>query len=345
MWSALVGGAVRTAPLSAQAPHDAARPVPPPSTPAAGPPQSVTGRVIRAGGGAEDPVPSAWVVLHRLGNDGAGPLDSVRTGTDGGYRFRYHRTGDPDALYFASTTYGGIAYFASPFRAAAVSGDDATITVFDTTSVPVPMRVEGRHFVVSQAHDGTREVLEVYELANDATYTVVAKGTRPVWSAAVPDGATQFVPGDGESARGAIELREGRAELFAPVAPGLKQVSFRYQLPVGRFPVTVDLPAATSVLEVLVEEPRARVGGAKLREVETGQAEGRTFRRFLAQDVAKGDRFTVDPGRPPVRRAWMIGGALALVALALGGALRHAMRRAPVPAPTPMAVDAGSPPR
>jgi hypothetical protein len=255
------------------------------------------------------------------------------------------RTGDPDALYFASTTYGGIAYFAPPFRAAAVSGDDATITVFDTTSVPVPMRVEGRHFVVSQAHDGTREVLEVYELANDATYTVVAKGTRPVWSAAVPDGATQFVPGDGESARGAIELRAGRAELFAPVAPGLKQVSFRYQLPVGRFPVTIEVPTVTSVLEVLVEEPRARVSGAKLREVETGQAEGRTFRRFLAQDVTKGDRFTVDPGRVPVSRGWMIGGALALVALALGGALRHALRRAPVPAPTSTAVDAGSPPR
>ena len=308
----------------------------------------MAGRVIRAGGGAEDPVPNAWVVLHRLGNDGAGPLDSARTAADGAYAFRYRRTGDPGALYFASTTYGGIAYFAPPFRAASVRGDDATITVFDTTGVAVPMRVEGRHFVVSQAHDGTREVLEVYELANDATYTVVANGTRPVWSAPVPRGATQFVPGDGESARGAIELRDGRAELFAPVAPGLKQVSFRYQLPAREFPVTIELPVATSVLEVLVEEAGAKVSGAKLKEVATGEAEGRTFRRFLAQDVPKGERFVVDPGSAPVRRGWLIGGALALVALVLAGTLRRAMRRPAPAAATPSAgaaVDAGDPPR
>ncbi len=313
-------------PAIAQAPHDAARRAPQP--PAASSMQSVEGRVIRAGGGAEDPVTNAWVVLHRLGADGAGPLDSVRTGTDGRYRLRYRRTGDPGALYFASTTYGGIAYFAPPFRAASVTGDDAGIVVFDTTSAAVPMRVEGRHFVVSQAHDGTREVVEVYELANDAAYTVVANGTRAVWSAAVPDGATQFVPGDGESARGALELRDGRAQLFAPVAPGLKQVSFRYQLPVRRFPVEIELAVPASVLEVLVEEPQARVTGATLKEVATGEAEGRTFRRFLAQDVAKGARFTVNPGPPPVRRGLVIGGTLALVALTLGGALRRAARRA-----------------
>lgn len=324
--------------LSAQAPHDALRKAPatPPAAEA-----SAAGRVIRAGGGAEDPVPHAWVVLHRLGSDGAGPLDSVRTGADGRYRFQYRRVGDQTALYVASTTYGGIAYFAPPFRAATVTGDDATITVFDTTSAAVPMRVEGRHFVVSQAHDGTREVLEVYELANDATYTVIAHGTRPVWSAAVPEGATRFVPGEGESARGAIELRDGRAELFAPVAPGLKQVSFRYQLPVRDFPLTVGLPTATSVLEVLVEEPRARVSGAKLKEVAPGEAEGRRFRRFLAQDVPKGERFRVDPGQAPVSRAWLIGGTLALVALALGGALRHALRRSR----TPVGVDAAHAPR
>lgn len=320
------------APLTAQVPHDPVRGAPP-SAPSRVV-QSADGRVIRAGGGREDPVPNAWVVLHRLGSDAAGPLDSVRTTADGRYRFRYHRTGDPSALYFASTTYGGIAYFAPPFRAPSVTGDDATIAVFDTTSVAVPMRVEGRHFVVSQAHDGTREVLEVFELANDATFTVVANGARPVWTVPVPEGATQFVPGDGESARGAIELRDGRAQLFAPVPPGLKQVSFRYQLPVRRFPVEIELGTATSVLEVLVEEPRAQVTGATLKEVATGEADGRKFRRFLAQDVPKGARFTVNPGPLPVRRGWVIGGALALLALALGGALRRALHH-------PKARDAG----
>ena len=45
-----------------------------------------------------DPVPAAWVVLHRVGPDRAGPLDSVRSDSRGRYAFRYTRTGSEDAI-------------------------------------------------------------------------------------------------------------------------------------------------------------------------------------------------------------------------------------------------------
>jgi hypothetical protein len=108
----------------------------------------VDGRIVR--GTREGPLPIAnqWVVLHRVGPDASGPLDSIRTEAAGRYHLRYRTSGDSTALYFVSTSYGGVAYFTSPLRGPAVNGDDATITVFDTTSGPVAVKLGGRHVIV-----------------------------------------------------------------------------------------------------------------------------------------------------------------------------------------------------
>jgi hypothetical protein len=49
-----------------------------------------------------DPVSSAWVVLHRVGPDRAGPIDSVQSDARGRFSFNYERTGSADAVYFVS---------------------------------------------------------------------------------------------------------------------------------------------------------------------------------------------------------------------------------------------------
>ena len=50
--------------------------------------------------------------------------------------------------------------------------------MFDTTSGPVPLMVQGHHLVVSAPKpDGGREIVEVYELSNDSTVTL--GGTTP----------------------------------------------------------------------------------------------------------------------------------------------------------------------
>ena len=60
------------------------------------------------------PAVGAWVTLHRVGRDSAGPLDSLRTGAQGRYTFRYRRAADDSAVYFVSARWAGITYFSPP---------------------------------------------------------------------------------------------------------------------------------------------------------------------------------------------------------------------------------------
>ena len=99
----------------------------------------VRGRIVTPRDSAMRAVPNAWVTLHRVASDRAGPLDSVRTGADGGYAFTYRPSGAANAIYFVSVQHDGIAYFSSPFRDAVVAGEKAEVTVFDTTSARVPV--------------------------------------------------------------------------------------------------------------------------------------------------------------------------------------------------------------
>lgn len=251
------------------------------------PPRLAEGRVLRPSeGGGPRPVAGQWIVLHRVGSDRAAPIDSVRSASDGRFRFRYTPFGDPDALYFISAHYGGIAYFSPPLRADTVRGDDADVIVYDTTTDTTAVRVQGRHFVLSAPHGDRREIAEVFELENDGTRTLIARDTMvPLWSSRLPAGAesTSVAPGDVSS--GAVLFRNGRAELYAPISPGVRQLVLTYMLPVKAFPLTMPVERPVSVLEVLLEEPRAAAEGARLAEVAPGVIEGRQFRRFLAQDV------------------------------------------------------------
>ena len=69
----------------------------------------VEGVVVRGTRAGQIPIPGQWVALHRVGPDHAGPLDSVRTSATGAYAMKYRATGDTTALYFTSTSYGGVA--------------------------------------------------------------------------------------------------------------------------------------------------------------------------------------------------------------------------------------------
>jgi hypothetical protein len=291
----------------------------------------VDGRVVR--GTREGPVPLAshWVVLHRVGTDHAAPLDSIRTTTNGGYAFRYHPSGDTTAIYFVSTSYGGVAYFTPPFRSVAVKGDDASITVFDTTSGPVALKVGGRHLIIGAPQaNGQRPIGEVYDLENDTTVTVVARdSTTPVWTAHIPASATGFqLNSGGQLAAGAV-LRKGTSVgLFVPVSPGIRQFAFTYDLPSDAFPLTIPAEQPTGMFEVLVQEPTAHVQGPAVREVAPVSTEGRTFRRFLAQDLAPSAVVRVDVPRVigAAREKVYIGVATALIA-AMAGALVLTARR------------------
>lgn len=260
----------------------------------------VDGRVVRGTREGQLPVANQWVVLHRVGPDRAGPLDSTRTAANGHFSLRYREFGDTSALYFASTSYGGVAYFTSPLKAPVVRGDDATLTVFDTTSGPVAIKIGGRHLIVGSLQaNGFRPIGEVFDLQNDSTVTLVARDTAtPVWRTDLPAAATGFqLNTNGDIAPGAITQRGTTVGLFAPLSPGIRQFAFTYELPEKAFPLSIPIDRATGVLEVLIQDPTARVAGAKVRETAPVSADGRTFRRFLGQDLVAGTVVRVEVPR------------------------------------------------
>lgn len=284
----------------------------------------VEGRVRRPlerGGDSTGMGPAAgvWVTLHRVGKDSAGPIDSVRSDASGRYRMRWTPFGAGDAVYFASVTWGGIAYFTAPLRSVVAEADESEITVFDTTSRTFPLSVKGRHLIVGQLDStGSRTVIEVFELSNDSLQTLVSRDgpqAAPTWSSPVPLAAQDVRLTQGEISADAFAHTEGQVSIVAPIAPGLKQVAFSYRLPASSFPVNVVAPAGATVFEILLEEPQGTVRGDGFTAVEPVTIEQRRFARFLAQDVKPGGTVTVEL---PLAKAPGRGLYLASILVALG---------------------------
>lgn len=299
--------------------------------------RSVRGRVVRGGEATVRPLAGAWVALHRVGTDRAGPLDSVRTDAAGRYAFRYRTSGDPKALYFASSTYGGIAYFTSPLRTRNVSGEDAELVAYDTTSAPVTIRVRARHVVVSAPDTaGRRTVVEIFELSNDSSVTRVARAdTGAVWKSVLLDGARDARVGQSDFSPEAVRFAGGRVRIFAPFAPGLKQLSFSYTVPADAKELSVLVAAPADVMEVLVEDPFGGAEGGGLVAAGPTTVSGRSFARFLGKDVSANAVVRVRvPSRGPVSDNQV---RVLIIVAALGAALlvglARAMMRRPAPAP------------
>ena len=276
------------------------------------------------------PGPLIMVTLHRVGSDRAGPLDSTRADATGHFAFTYRRTGDESAIYFASAAYGGIAYFTPPLNDSLVKGENAEIAVFDTTSAKISIGVRGHHIVVSGVDaNAQRSITEVYELSNDSTLTRIANGagsSNPVWTAVVPDRATGFRVTQGDIPAAAVTFDNSRVAVFAPLAPGLAQLAFTYNLPASSFPLHVPVQQPTQIFEVLVEDEKGSVSGAKLKERDPVVLERRSFRRFLADDVPVNAVAAID--LPAAPRASIDRRYLVVLTLIIGGAMIAALARA-----------------
>jgi hypothetical protein len=303
-------------------------------------PSSVEGRVMRPRQATLVPVGGVWVTIHRVASDTAGPLDSMRVGADGRFRFRYTRQGNAEAVYFVSAMYDGIAYFSRPLSPGRVSGDDAAIVVFDTTSIQFPLAIKGRHIIVSSPNvDGSRQVVEAYEIANESDQTLVSPDdAHPSWTVPLPPGAANVQAGESDISAAAIAASNGRIRVTAPFAPGLKQLSFSYMLPQSAFPLHLPLEQGATVLELLLEEPKAEARGASLKPQAPATIERRVFQRYLGADAPKGASVEITVpvvhAAENVRVYWWIAGALAaLMAAGLLAWYARARRRSAIDAP------------
>ncbi|MCC7053037.1 MAG: hypothetical protein IT355_07190 [Gemmatimonadaceae bacterium] len=296
--------------------------------------RTVEGRVVRPGAEAFEPVIGTWVTLHRVGQDRAGPLDSMRTTSDGAYRFSYRQTGAPDAIYFVSASYAGIAYFSSGLSQPQVSGPDAEIQVFDTTSSGIRLTVRGRHIILSASTGGTRRALiEVFEITNDSSRTLIGRSDKtPTFRVRIPQGAQDFKVAQGDVPADAVTFSEGEVLVQMPFAPGLKRLSFSYSVDADAFPLKVPVQFATGVLEVLAEDPQATVTAPRTSETAPASLDGRNFRRFLGNDVpAEGVLEITLPGSAQAQKTRIVLSLVAAIALAMLVSLARAFGRRTAP--------------
>jgi hypothetical protein len=290
-------------------------------------PAIAAGQVLRAGQDTT-PVPGLQVVLHRVGPSVQGPIDSLATGPRGEFRFRYRV--DSGAVYLFSAGYRGIEYFSSPLKSTPGSLDTGLVLLVSDTSSRAAVEVISRHIVVSKpAADGTRAVLEIVVLQNPGHDTRIAPDDQhPVWFSRLPTGALNFRVGEGDLSSDAFTQHGDSVALFAPVAPGEKQVLYAYQLPVNPGTVTFPIDQRVGTLTILLEEFDRRVVGDSMVRGDSEAVEGRSFRQWDGA-AAAGSRIRIS--YPGSVTAWLPPLLLGLAALVLIGFTVLTLRRRPVP--------------
>lgn len=284
----------------------------------------LSGQVLRVG---LDSAPAAgrWVVLHRVGRDTQGPLDSMRTGRDGSFSFTY--PADTTALHIVTAEHAGIQYFSPPLSTNPdVPNPPLTLVVNDTSST-APVETTSRFIVVSAPEaDGFRTVVELLTFTNQSSFTRVGPdSTAAAWSFGVPAGAERFVAEPGELSHEAIALGPGSVSIFAPLAPGDRQLTLRYALPRTEGIVTWPFPQPASGVELLVEEDAATVTAPSLEQVDSTIIDGRRFRRW-GGNMAAGDSILLEVPAPLKVGGGVLAALVGITALAMTWALWRALR-------------------
>lgn len=285
---------------------------------------SIAGRMVRVRAADTTALAGQTVVVHGVGEQRQGPIDSMRTDAAGRFRFVVARL-DTGTVYVVSARYQGIGYFSAPVRPTQPAA--VTLVVFDTTAGGAPLSVGIRHLVVTRGDQGQKRILDIFQVVNPDPATRVGRDSAAVvWSARLPAGASAPQPGESDVPASAIRFAAGRVDVVAPFPPGLKQVVITYDLDRTTRAIVVPVDQPTERLEVLVEDSSASVSG-DLHAEDPVTIENRTFRRWTADSLAAGATPTLTFGRAPSdpRRFGWVAIAAAALALAAGGAL--ALRR------------------
>ncbi|HSE26847.1 MAG TPA: hypothetical protein VLA95_01360 [Gemmatimonadales bacterium] len=288
------------------------------------------GRVVRVR--AADSLPVATdVVLHRVSREAQGPVDSVRSGPDG--RFALRAPLDSTAVYLVSAQWAGVAYFARPVPAAeARRGAAVTVTVADSSSAQ-PVHVIGRHLVVGAPEEGiTRQVIEVIRLRNPGPASRVAPDSlSPSFVLPLPAGAVELIAAEGDFSGRAVELRDGRLEITAPIPPGDAQMLVTYHLD-AEGDAALAFTSAVDSVEVLLEEPGATAEAPWLRRSPADPAGGAELAGWTGRADAGASLVLRMPRGPARAPAWLLPVLVVLLGAGLALATGRALARRRPPA-------------
>jgi hypothetical protein len=284
------------------------------------------GRVVRTSGSDSIPVPGARVLLHRVGRGAQGPIDSMMTDRRGAFRFRFVR--DTSAVYLTSSRYQGIEYFSPAVHLDPAAPDTALRIVVSDTSSRAPVALGARHLVIADpGEDGSRGILDLMLLRNTSDRTLVAPDSvRPSWSVPLPSGTFGLAPGEGDASPDALRREGDRLLLFAPVAPGEKQLIVQYGLPATVRTLMLPFEQRADFVNVLIADRAARVTGGALAPADTEVIQGRTYRRWMGA-VPAGATVRINLGRAPGTPGWMLAALVGALGIGLVLAALHYLRR------------------
>ncbi len=282
---------------------------------------------MRPTGGDSVPVGGVRVVLHRVSQAAQGPVDSMVTGPDG--RFRFPLARDTTALHLLSARHHGIEYFSTPLDKSGTGGAETVTLVVHDTSSGAPVTISARHVVIPRAgEDGTRDVLDLVLLVNAGMETRVAPDSLGAsWSGPLPPQSEGLELGESDVSPDAVIRRGDSAIVSAPIAPGEKQLAFQYHLPAGRQAIEIPVGAQPVAMNLLLEEPGARVTSPGIVLADSQLIEGRSFRRWSG-DLPAGAvvRLTL-PGAGP-NAGTILAAMVAVLSLALLAAAWRLLPRA-----------------
>jgi hypothetical protein len=296
---------------------------------------AAAGRVVRPVAGDTVAVADVRVLLHRVGRAEQGPIDSARADSAGRFQFRFRA--DTSAIYLLSARYRGIEYFSPPVHTNPARPDTAIRLVAYDTSATAPIAVEARHIVVPRpGQDGTRSVLDLIVLRNDGTLARVSPDSmHPTWSFRLPAGAGEMQVGESDISPDAV-VRVGDSVLvFAPLAPGDKQLTLEYAVTPDRGRLAFPVGPSGSPVNLLVEERGVGVSGGTLALADSQVIEGRSFRRWSGQ-VPPAGAVAVTWAGVDVPTWRVLAALVGAVGLALALAAWRLLRRPP-PAAAPLA--------
>jgi hypothetical protein len=300
-----------------------------PVIPAAAQTVRATGRVLSAD---STPVRGARVLLHRVGQDTQGPIDSTRSDERGRFHFTFRP--DTSAFYLLSAEHTGIEYFSQPVSTNPERPDTGIrILVYDTSST-TSISLEARHLVITRpGEEGSRSVLDLMVLRNDSRLTrTTSDTTHPTWSAPLPPGTIGLDVSESDFSRDAVARRGDSVIVVAPFAPGEKQLTVQYLIPSGRTAVELPFGRPGAAINVLAEERDVRVIGSGVALADSQVLQGRSFRRWTG--VAQPNS-VVRIALPGTRRTptWLLAALVGTLTLALAGAGWRLLAKRSVPAP------------
>ena len=266
-------------------------------------------------------LPSTQVILHRVGTDTSGPLDSLNTGPDGSFRFRLASVPDPgveQTVYFASVLYDGVSYFGSAIHLAVQLDTLYEIRVYDAEPAPVAgaeLPLEARYTLLEE-QQGFWTATDLLQVNNPEQHTLVATAEGVTWAYPLPEGASDLEIGGGQMTPDAAELIDGHLRVTSSIPPGMREFVVRYRL-ADPF-ITLSLPGFTGEMELLVREPAPPLEVAGLQPAAPVEMEpGVTYRRFVEDSLMEATvTLTQGQGQPVVPARWLAVGLSLILAVA-----------------------------